>query len=60
MSPFHLHRIVFACAVFSIATPCLAIPDFNIDKYCDKISNSVGGSYAIELQCRKGEYRARS
>lgn len=34
------------------------LPNFDTDTYCRNVADSVGGSYEIELGCRKDEGRA--
>lgn len=38
--------------------PKTALPSFNTNGYCDRVSDAVGGSYAIKEQCLKDEHSA--
>jgi len=37
-----------------------AVPSYDIRAYCEKVSDSVGGSAEIELSCRQQEETAKS
>ena len=50
---------VIALTILTLIASANAIA-FDINSYCQEVSDAVGGSYQIEKACRKQEYKAQS